>query len=84
MRKKVIAIVWCTVVVIPVLGIFTEGGSTLLGALGFAEGGPTLVNIVSLLYFFFIVVVYFPAPKWVRDTINDIVNDDAKATEECE
>jgi hypothetical protein len=82
MKKKVIAIVWCTVVVFPVLGILTEGGPTLLGALGFKEGGPTLLNVFSLLYFFFIVVVYFPAPQWVRNTINDIVNEDVEEVDE--
>ncbi|MBR1464329.1 MAG: hypothetical protein IJ604_13275 [Prevotella sp.] len=80
MRKKVIATVWCTVVVLPVLGIFTEGGPTLLGVLGFCNGGPTLVNLFSLLYLIFIVVVRFPAPKWVRDTVNEMVSDE----EECE
>lgn len=75
MKKKIIAIVWCTVVVIPVLGIFTEGGPTLLGVLNITNGGPTLLNLFSLLYFIFIVVVKFPAPKWMRDTINDMIKE---------
>lgn len=77
MKKNVIALLWCAIVVLPVFGIFTTGGTSILEALCICDGGPTLTNLLSLLYLAFIVLVKFPAPRWICEAVDAMVSDDS-------
>lgn len=65
--RLVIALIWCSVVCLPVIVIFTEG----------ADGGPTWWNVFGLIYMF--LLLKFPKkffPSCVRTTVDKLVRDE--------
>lgn len=65
--KKIVAFVYCAVVIAPVLITFTGG----------SDGAPTSWNLIGVLYMLSLVV--FPKkffPSWVRTTVDSSVRDE--------
>ena len=76
MKKKIIALVWCSIVCIPCFLIFTGGGHPVLRFLGI-HGGPSFENILALVYSAFLFKYYhLLIPDWMRSMVDNLVRED--------
>ena len=76
MKKKIIAVVWCSIVCLPCFLMFCGGGYSLLHFMGI-DDGPYLVNLIGIVYSFLLLKCHrFVIPKWRRDTVDTLVRDE--------
>lgn len=76
MKKVIFALVWCTVMFIPCMWIFAQGGYSLLSCIGI-DDGPYLVQLVGLIYSYILLRYHrFLIPHWVRNIVGTLVRDE--------
>lgn len=75
MKKKIISVVWVTLVCLPCILMFTEGGHPILGFCGL--GGASFENLFAIVYSAFLLKYsHLLIPKWVQKTVDDMVRED--------
>jgi len=76
MKKFILALLWCTVVLSPCLLMFCQGGYSLLSFMGI-DNGPYLIQLAGLLYSLLLLVFHAKAfPDWVMDSVDELVRDE--------
>ena len=76
MKKKIIALAWCSIVCLPCFLMFCEGGYSLLSFMGLYDG-PYLVNLIGIVYSFFLLKCHrLVIPEWMRNTVDTLVRDE--------
>ncbi len=76
MKKVILALIWCTVVFSPCMMTFWQGGYSLLSFAGI-DDGPYLVQLIGVLYSFFLLKCYrLVIPSWVRNIVGTLVRDE--------
>ena len=79
MKKNIIAVVWVTVVCLPCILMFCEGGYSILSFMGL-HNGPYLVNIIGMAYSLFLLKYsHLLIPDWVRDKVDYLVREDRES-----
>ena len=76
MKKIIISIVWMSILFMPCLLTFCEGGYSLLSFIGI-DNGPYLVNLIGILYSLFLLKFHrWLVPDWMRNTVDNLVRED--------
>lgn len=78
MKKKIISVVWMTLVCLPCIMMFTEGGHPILGFCGL--GGASFENLFAIVYSLFLLKYsHLLIPDWVRNTVDYLVREDRES-----
>ena len=76
MKKVIFALLWCTVVFLPCMLIFVQGGYSILSFAGI-DDGPYLVQFVGIVYSFLLHKYYRKLiPRWMRNVVGTLVRDE--------
>lgn len=76
MKKKILALVWCTVVFSPCMMIFCQGGYSIMSFAGM-DDGPYLIQVLSMVYSFFLLRCWrVLIPRWVRNVVDTLVREE--------
>lgn len=76
MKKKTLALLWCTVVFSPCLLMFCEGGYSILSFAGI-DDGPYLIQVIGMIYSLFVFRYHkYLIPRWARNMAETLVRDE--------